>query len=283
MINAFAGCMISIGRSNYLRFNHPEEANLMKSVLPNTRISMAPIQFLQNENYTVHQQNTQTNQNFSTKDVRTTNQSFNNPPDEKDRIDKLIDSLNSYKGQAALDNELDMINKEIGRRKPPVAPRRMYRDLDQTSNSSNSDQEAISQMSDTPPKTGSIMSKVSKFEYYVKNSQRGTKSPSANEIWSPKVFSANSSTMNTPAKDVLNGGKSLPLNYAKNVQQTDNSVYNGQKKVYLNENNAIDARSCSYTNVTIKSQVGKVDQLSKNFDGYRLVDQVILMIRSTEF
>lgn len=265
--------MIGIGRSNYLRFNHPEEANLMKSVLPNTRISMAPIQFLPNENYTVHQQNTQTSQNYNTKEIRTTsnsvqNQSFNNPTEEKDRIDKLIDSLNSYKGQSALDNELDMINKEIGRRKPPVAPRRMYRDLDQTSNSSNSDQEAISQRSDTPPKTSSIMSKVSKFEYYVKNSQRNVKSPNTNEIWSPKVFSANSSTMNMPAKDVLNG-KNLPLNYGKNNQPTDNGVYNGQKKVYLNENNAIEARNCSYTNVTIKNQAGKVDQLSKTFDGYR--------------
>lgn len=39
------GVMLTIGRSNYLRFNHPAEAKLMKSVLPNPRISMAPIQF----------------------------------------------------------------------------------------------------------------------------------------------------------------------------------------------------------------------------------------------
>lgn len=37
--------MLTIGRSNYLRFNHPAEAKLMKSVLPNPRISMAPITF----------------------------------------------------------------------------------------------------------------------------------------------------------------------------------------------------------------------------------------------
>ncbi|KAJ9581138.1 hypothetical protein L9F63_023685, partial [Diploptera punctata] len=37
------GCMLCIGRSNYLRFNHPAEARLMKSILPNTRISIAPI------------------------------------------------------------------------------------------------------------------------------------------------------------------------------------------------------------------------------------------------
>lgn len=39
------GVMITIGRSNYMRFNHPAEAKLMKSVLPNPRISMAPITF----------------------------------------------------------------------------------------------------------------------------------------------------------------------------------------------------------------------------------------------
>ncbi|VEN37008.1 unnamed protein product [Callosobruchus maculatus] len=39
------GVMLTVGRSNYLRFNHPAEARLMKSVLPNPRISMAPINF----------------------------------------------------------------------------------------------------------------------------------------------------------------------------------------------------------------------------------------------
>lgn len=37
--------MLTIGRSNYLRFNHPEEAKLMKSVLPSAHVSMAPLQF----------------------------------------------------------------------------------------------------------------------------------------------------------------------------------------------------------------------------------------------
>lgn len=37
------GCMLCIGRSNYLRFNHPAEARLMKSILPNARISMVPL------------------------------------------------------------------------------------------------------------------------------------------------------------------------------------------------------------------------------------------------
>lgn len=37
--------MLSIGRSNYMRFNNPAEAKQLKSVLPNSRISMAPISF----------------------------------------------------------------------------------------------------------------------------------------------------------------------------------------------------------------------------------------------
>ncbi|XP_037776140.1 verprolin-like [Penaeus monodon] len=37
--------MICLGRSNYFRFNHPQEAQLMRSILPNTRVSMVPINF----------------------------------------------------------------------------------------------------------------------------------------------------------------------------------------------------------------------------------------------
>ncbi|XP_076651295.1 uncharacterized protein LOC143358214 isoform X2 [Halictus rubicundus] len=44
------GCMLSIGRSNYMRFNHPAEAKQLRSVLPHSRISMAPISFLLPEN-----------------------------------------------------------------------------------------------------------------------------------------------------------------------------------------------------------------------------------------
>ena len=37
--------MICIGRSNYFRFNHPEEAERMKTILPphSSRISSAPM------------------------------------------------------------------------------------------------------------------------------------------------------------------------------------------------------------------------------------------------
>lgn len=41
------GCMLCLGRSNYFRFNHPQEAKKIKEALPNCRISCAPIDFLQ--------------------------------------------------------------------------------------------------------------------------------------------------------------------------------------------------------------------------------------------
>lgn len=41
----FLGSMICVGRSNYFRFNHPEEAERMKTILPNARISSVPMNF----------------------------------------------------------------------------------------------------------------------------------------------------------------------------------------------------------------------------------------------
>ncbi|XP_024947691.1 pleckstrin homology-like domain family B member 2 isoform X2 [Cephus cinctus] len=46
--------MVSIGRSNYMRFNHPAEAKQLKSVMPNSRISMAPISFSLADNLDNH-------------------------------------------------------------------------------------------------------------------------------------------------------------------------------------------------------------------------------------
>jgi len=37
--------MICVGRSNCFRFNHPEEAQRMKTILPNARISSVPLHF----------------------------------------------------------------------------------------------------------------------------------------------------------------------------------------------------------------------------------------------
>ncbi|GAB1599003.1 pleckstrin homology-like domain family B member 1 isoform X5 [Argonauta hians] len=40
------GSMICLGRSNYFRFNHPQEAKMIKSAMPDCRISMVPLNFL---------------------------------------------------------------------------------------------------------------------------------------------------------------------------------------------------------------------------------------------
>lgn len=45
LIYILTGCMLCLGRSNYFRFNHPQEAKYMKSVLPNTRVSIMPNAF----------------------------------------------------------------------------------------------------------------------------------------------------------------------------------------------------------------------------------------------
>lgn len=135
----------------------------------------------------------------------------------------------------------------MSRKKPPVAPRKPYKD----DTDSNSDQEGR-------PKIGSIMAKVSKFEYYAKQQKNVGRSQfyTTNEIEiSPKVFSANSLTVNTPAKDVL-GNRNIP-NYMSKKQE--------QKMIVLNENNSLDPKNCSYANVAIRNKT-KIDDIVRNFD-----------------
>ena len=49
--------MICIGRSNYFRFNHPEEAERMKTILPiAARISSVPMHFQQHNGHGHHQE-----------------------------------------------------------------------------------------------------------------------------------------------------------------------------------------------------------------------------------
>lgn len=218
------GSMLTIGRSNYLRFNHPAEAKLMKSVLPSAHVSMAPVQFQPND------------QCVNTAYVTHHSESY-----QTNNIQKI------YKDNSLtqLDQELDMTLKEMSRKKPPVAPKKPYRDLD--TSDSNSDQESR-------PKMSGIMAKVSKFEYYAKQQKIGRSqfyTANENEI-SPKVFSSNSLTVNTPAKDVL-GGKTMP-NYM-----------NKMKNVLINENNAVDPKNCSYANVAIRHRT-KIDDIVKNFN-----------------
>ncbi|XP_047999790.1 uncharacterized protein LOC125236917 [Leguminivora glycinivorella] len=131
-----------------------------------------------------------------------------------------------------LDQELDMTLNEIAKKKPPVAPRKYPED---------------------EPKMSSIMAKVSKFEYYAKQQKIGrSQFYTANEIEiSPKVFSSNSLTVNTPAKDVL-GGKNLP-NYMKNTEQ---------KVIVLNENNT---EKRPYANVALRNK-NKIEDIVRNFD-----------------
>lgn len=227
------GSMLTIGRSNYLRFNHPEEAKLMKSVLPTAHLSMAPIQYQPNEDCAIpvyakpNELTTKVYQNQSCQHSG----GYNNDP---------LSTL------TPLEHELEMSIKELSRKKPPVAPRKPFRDMDLSDSNSNSDQESR-------PKISSIMAKVSKFEYYAKSTtQKNAPARSkfcaytheSNDI-SPKVFSSSSVTCNTPAKDVL-GGKDAPTNYVKI----------DFKRNYLGNN--------SYVNVDVRKN--KVDDIVRNFD-----------------
>lgn len=164
--------MLTIGRSNYMRFNHPAEAKLMKSVLPNSRISMAPITF-----------------------------------------------------------EVDNNTQSKTPKKPPVVPRKSPRGSLSDSGS------------DDPP--SSIMTKVSKFEYLAAQNLKSA--------ISPKVFSANLVTVNTPAKDVL--GKAPPdlQSLTKHLPQSAlNYADNDKQKSKIPEQRQIFGRkSPNYVNVTI--------------------------------
>ncbi|XP_048488164.1 repetitive organellar protein isoform X4 [Plutella xylostella] len=155
-----------------------------------------------------------------------------------------------------LDEELDMTIKELSKRKPPAVPKKPYRDLDLSD--SNSDHESR-------PKVSSIMAKVSKFEYYAKAQQKPVSKSQfythENEI-SPKVFSSNSLTVNTPAKDVL-GGKNAPSNFKKQENQ---------RVIHLNENNTVEPKG--YTNVTIRNR-NKIEEIVRNFDdSYKLPKKI---------
>ncbi|CAG4980478.1 unnamed protein product [Colias eurytheme] len=221
------GSMLTIGRSNYLRFNHPEEAKLMKSVLPSGHVSMAPIQFTPNEQCLP---------------------GYVNHADPNQCYQNSISKIYKDNSLSQLDQELDVTLKEMSR-KPPV-PRKPFKDLDTTE--SNSDQESR-------PKIGSIMAKVSKFEYYAKQQKIGRSqfyTSNENEI-SPKVFSSNSLTVNTPARDVL-GGRNIP-NYMNKLKD--------QKIIVLNENNSLDPKNCSYANVAVRKT--KIDDIVRNFDDTR--------------
>lgn len=146
----------------------------------------------------------------------------------------------------------------MSRKKPPLVPKKPFRDLDQSD--SNSDQESR-------PKMSGIMAKVSKFEYYAKQQKCVGRSQfyttNDNEI-SPKVFSSNSLTVNTPAKDVL-GDKIVP-NYMTKFKHE-------QKMIILNENN-LETKNSNIRNKT------KIDDIVRNFDDTKLPKKINNEMRS---
>ncbi|XP_013178554.1 PREDICTED: golgin subfamily A member 4-like isoform X2 [Papilio xuthus] len=229
------GSMLTIGRSNYLRFNHPEEAKLMKSVLPSGHVSMAPIQFQPNE--------------------QCLPPGYINHHTESSQCYQNIQKIYKDTTLSQLDQELDMTLKEMSRKKPPLVPKKPFRDID----NSDSDQERH--------KISGIMAKVSKFEYYAKQQKCVGRSQfyttDDNEI-SPKVFSSNSLTVNTPAKDVL-GDKTMP-NYMTKFKQE-------QKMILLNENNL----ETNYTNIRNKT---KIEDIVRNFDDNKLPKKINNEMRS---
>ncbi|RZC32272.1 pleckstrin -likey-like domain family B member 1, partial [Asbolus verrucosus] len=170
--------MLTIGRSNYLRFNHPAEAKIMKSVLPNPRISMVPITF-----------------------------------------------------------EPDNIFPSKFNKKPPAVPKK-------------NSKESLIDSGVEEPIPSSIMTKVSKFEYLAQQNFK--------KSISPKVFSSNLITVNTPAKDVL--GKSPPdlQNFNKNLPQNALNYselnYNEKHQVKMPDRAMFGKKSPQYVNVTVNEK-----------------------------
>lgn len=149
------GAMLTIGKSNYLRFNNPAEAQLIKSTMgSNERISMPQIDFTQNS--------------FSSNDSGSPEEVFQN----------LNDYL-QFESQNYTNQSPTMINNK-------------------------------------------------QFPQMINGGGVGYPPPSNLNNHSPKVFTADSITVNTPAKDVL-GTKYN--NFAKNLSQnhvnfTHNSINN---------------------------------------------------------
>lgn len=154
-----------------MRFNHPAEAQLMKSVLPNSRISMAPIRF-----------------------------------------------------------DLEAQEDQKYAKKPPTIPRKNSQDL----------------IGDEEQPT-SIQMKVSKFEYLA--AQNFKKSIS------PKVFSSNLVTVNTPAKDVLGRAPPDIQDFTKNLHHSavnySDSIYNDKQNNKTPDRQFFGRKSPQYVNVSI--------------------------------
>lgn len=159
--NLSQGAMLTIGKSNYLRFNNPAEAQMIRSTIgSNERISMPQIDFAQ--------------------DSSSSNEGGCSTPD--DVFKSLTDMLDTQTAPHNNNNSTNLMHNNFNN-KPPS-------------------------------------------EY----------APTMNNFHSPKVFAADSITVNAPAKDVLgpkfnNFTKNLTNLFTKNEKNLDGARHNNDLQV----------------------------------------------------
>lgn len=186
--------MLTIGKSNYLRYNNPAEAQFIKSTMgSNERISMSQI-------------------DFSQQDSPNSSNDGSTPDDVFKNLTSILESQNY------------------------------------TYNSNNNNNINNSKLNNN------ILEKITKMDYSnIKN------------FHSPKVFTADSITINTPAKDVLgtkynNFTKNLTqnsVNYAQNITSND-------KVLSTKINNNISSSTSSTSTQLNSSTASMNDQLNDN-------------------
>lgn len=202
-INLTQGAMLTIGKSNYLRFNNPAEAQMLKSTIgSNERISMPQIDFNQ-------------------------------------------DSSSSNEGT-------------------PEDAMKNFNDIHTTTTTSSSTSQSY-------PNNYSNDKKM--LEKVMKSSTDFT---NINNFHSPKVFTADSITVNTPAKDVL-GAKFN--NFTKNLTQMFNKqsttkpdldikTNQFQRNVNTNENCVLTKINNASANASSTSSSPKLQPSSACYDRY---------------
>lgn len=186
--------MLTIGKSNYLRFNNPAEAQLLKSTIgSNERISMPQIDF---------------NQDSSSSSNEGT-------PDDM------------------LKNLQDILNFQNYNKRPH-------------------------QQQQQQPNNETILEKMTKNDF-----------TNINNFHSPKVFTADSITVNAPAKDVLgskfnNFTKNLTQMFSKNDKSNNQHQHNHQQQNHQRNNNFNQAAAQSApSNITESNGVlSKVNNVS---------------------
>lgn len=221
--------MLTIGKSNYLRFNNPAEALLLKSTIgSNDRISMAQIDFTQNSSCS-----SSSSPAAGCCDVppAISPRKHSNAETPDDILQNLHDILNSQSNYAAAANN------------------------------------------------GSSNSGSKNNNNNNNNGVHMTKNNLANNMHnfnhSPKVFAADSVTVNAPAKDVL-GTKfnSFTKNLTQIFTKNDSKKLNGNASVdvatggVLTKVNNVPMASIAATATTPLPQSPKVQQFSACYDRY---------------